>query len=67
MGNGDVPDPDAFSHEGNANWMVIYKLGYSVKFLYRVLPGQFGCENESDILVFFCPAYHFAQLEDCAS
>ena len=40
MGNSDVPDPDAFSHEGNANWVVVYKLGYPVKFLHRVLAEQ---------------------------
>jgi len=67
MGNGDVPNPDAFSHEGNANWMVVYKLGYPLKFLHRVLPGQLARENWNDILVSFCPAYHFAQLEDCTS
>ena len=45
MVNGDVPNPDAFSHEGNANWVVVYKLGYPVKFLHRVLEIRFACEN----------------------
>ena len=67
MGNNDVPDPDAFSREGDANWVVVYKLGYSVKFLHRVLAEQHACENSGDVLALFCPAYHFAQLEDCAS
>jgi len=67
MGNIDVPAPDAFSYEGNANWVVVYKLGYSVKFLHRVLAGQIACENSGDVLAFPCHAYHFAQLEDCAS
>ena len=52
MGNSDVPDPDAFSHEGNANWVVVYKLCYPVKFLHRVLAGQIVNENNSDILAF---------------
>ena len=67
MGNIDVPDPDAFSHEGNANWVVVNKLGYLVKFLHRVLAGQLACENSGDILAFLCNAYHFAQLEDYTS
>ena len=45
MGNSDVPDPDAFSHEGNANWVVVYKLGHPVEFLHRVLAGQAGRET----------------------
>jgi len=60
MGKNDVPDPDAFSHEGNPNWVVVYKLCYPVKFLYRVLTGQLACENRGGILVLFYPAYHFA-------
>lgn len=50
MRNSDVPDPDTFSHEGNANWMVVYKLGYPVKFLYRVLAGRIAYKNSGDIL-----------------
>lgn len=60
MRNIDVPDPDAFSHEGNANWVVVYKLGYPVEFLHRVLAGQLIYENSGDILVFLCHTYHFA-------
>lgn len=52
MGNSDVPDPDAFSHEGNANWVVVYKLGYLVKFLHRILAEQVACENGGGVLTF---------------
>ena len=60
IGNSDVPKPDAFSHEGNANWVVVYKLGYPRKLLHRVLAEQLACKNGGDVLVLFCPAYHFA-------
>lgn len=50
MRNSDVPDPDTFSRERNADLVVVYKLGYPVKFLYRVLAGRLAYKNNGGIL-----------------
>jgi hypothetical protein len=56
IGNGHIPDPDAFSHEGNPDKVVVYELGYPVKLLDRVLAGQLAFETSGDFLV---STYHF--------
>lgn len=52
MWDSGVPDPDAFSYERNPGWVVVYKLGYPVKFLHRVLTERIVCENDGDMPAF---------------
>lgn len=55
-GNKHIPDPDAFSHEGNPDHVVVYELCYPVKLLDRVLTGQLTSETGGDFLM---STYHF--------
>lgn len=57
-GNSDIPDPDAFGHEGDANQMVVYELGYLVKLLHGVLAQQLAYETSGDFLLLFYQTYH---------
>ena len=56
IGEKHIPDPYAFSHEGDPNQVVVYELGYPVKLLDRVLTEQLAFEADEDFPML---TYHF--------